>query len=55
MEAPYSLICLVVALVLFGIAAFVYRDPQPAPSPWGWGRFIAAGLMFYMLSILVHH
>jgi len=44
-----TLILLVFAFVLFAIAAFVY----PQPNPWGWGRFIAAGLAFWVLSILL--
>jgi hypothetical protein len=44
-------ILLVFAFVLFAIAAFVY--PAAAPSPWGWGRFIAAGLAFWVLSIIL--
>jgi hypothetical protein len=46
-----TLILLVFAFVLFAIAAFVYPNAQP--SPWGWGRFIAAGLAFWVLSIIL--
>lgn len=46
-----TLILLVFAFVLFAIAAFVYPNAQP--SPWGWGRFIAAGLAFWVLSVLL--
>lgn len=44
-------ILLVFAFVLFAIAAFVY--PDAPPSRWGWGRFVAAGLAFWVLSILL--
>ena len=44
------LILLVFAFVLSAIAAFVYRVE---PTPWGWGRFSAAALAFYFLSLIV--
>ncbi len=50
MNAPWQLICLVFALVLFAIAGFGW----PAPvEPWR-TRLIGAGLFFYILSMLVN-
>lgn len=54
MNAPWKLICLVMALVLFFIGIWINPAPAPAPATW-WTRpsLISAGLFFYMLSILV--
>jgi len=54
MNAPWKLICIVFALVLFAIGTFFNPGPVPAPAP-GWRNWspISAGLFFYMLSILV--
>ena len=47
-------ILLVFAFVLFAVAAVVYPSAPPAaPTPWGWGRFVAAGLAFWVLSVLL--
>ena len=53
MNAPWKLICIVFALVLFFIGIF-FQPSSPAPAPW-YARpsLISAGLFFYMLSILV--
>jgi hypothetical protein len=49
MNAPWSLICLIFAFVLFALAAFAW----PAPvEPWRL-KLVAGGLMFYTLSLLV--
>jgi hypothetical protein len=50
MNAPWKLICMILALCLFAIAA--WATSMPAPSPW-YGRFIAAGLFFYTLSFII--
>lgn len=50
---PIVLILRVFAFVLFAISASVYNPQPPAPSPWGWGRFVAAGLAFWVLSEIV--
>lgn len=49
-----SSICLIVALVLFAISAWSVSWGAPG-SPYGYwhGRFIAAGLFFGTLSILL--
>jgi hypothetical protein len=55
MNAPWKLICLVLALLLFGIAAWSASWTVPSPnSPvlW-WGRFVAAGLFFATLSFII--
>ena len=44
-----TLILLVFAFVLFSIAAL--WNPAP-PSPW-FGRLVAAGLAFWVLSVLL--
>lgn len=44
-----TIILLVFAFVLFALAGF--WNP-PAPSPW-FGRLVAAGLAFYVLSVLL--
>lgn len=49
MNAPWKLICLLLALVLFFIAAFFV---QLVPEPHR-GRLIAAGLFFWVLSQIV--
>lgn len=52
MTAPWKLICLILALCMFGISAFM-GGSAPAPyGPW-YGRLIAAGLFFWVLSIIV--
>jgi len=49
MGAPWVLICMVFAFVLFAIAAFAW----PAPiEPWR-VKIVAAGLMFYVLAQLI--
>jgi hypothetical protein len=52
MNAPWKLICVVMALVLFFLGIFIGPPPAPAPSWRSW-NLISAGLFFYMLSILV--
>jgi hypothetical protein len=53
MNAPLKLICLVLALVFFAIAAFMTWAPSPINGgPWH-GRLIAFGLFFGTLSFLV--
>lgn len=57
MNAPWKLICVILALVLFGIGAVssvLPYTPNPANPP-GWRNYglICAGLFFYMLSIIV--
>jgi hypothetical protein len=51
-NAPIRLILLIIAGVLFGIAAIVgpWNPPAPAPDPWYRGKLIAAGLMFWVAS-----
>jgi hypothetical protein len=49
--APLKLICIVLALCLFGISAFIY-GPTPAPAPW-YGRLVSMGLFFLTLSFLI--
>jgi hypothetical protein len=49
-RAPLHLILQVLALVMFGIAAFFWI----APEPWPWReKFIAAGLFFLTLSLFI--
>jgi hypothetical protein len=48
MNAPWKLICLILALVLFAISAWSY-EPQ---GVW-YGRFIAAGLFFATLRFII--
>ncbi len=49
MTAPYPLICLVFSLVLFILAAAWFSPPD-----WPHRlRLVAAGLAFYILSMLV--
>jgi hypothetical protein len=52
MQAPWKLICLILALVLFFIAGFMGFWTPAANEPWH-GRFIAAGLFFWVLSNIV--
>jgi hypothetical protein len=53
MNAPWKLISLVIALVFFGIAAFMTWAPAPySDGPW-YGRLIACGLFFGTLSLLI--
>lgn len=49
MNAPWKLICLVFALVLFFIGAFAW----PAPVEPYRAKIVSAGLMFYILSLLI--
>lgn len=49
MAAPWSLICLVFALVLFAIGAFGWREPIESYRV----KIVSAGLFFYTLSLLV--
>jgi hypothetical protein len=51
MQAPWKLICLILALVFFGISA--WSAAWVAPQNYWYGRFIAVGLFFYTLSILI--
>jgi len=51
MDAPWKLICIVLALVIFAIGAFSPRWSSPTPY---YPTFICAGLFFYVLSLLVH-
>jgi hypothetical protein len=56
MQAPWKLICVVLALVLFFIGAVSSFVPYAAsPNPPGWRSYglVCAGLFFYMLSIIV--
>lgn len=49
MNAPWKLICLVFALVLFAIAGFGWLAPvEPYRT-----KLIGAGLFFYTLSLLI--
>jgi hypothetical protein len=52
MNAPWKLICIVMALVLFFLGIFIGPPPAPAPSWRSW-NLISAGLFFYMLSIII--
>ena len=53
MNAPWKLICLIVALVSFAFAAFTAWGPSNAPyAPWH-GRLIAIGLFFFTLSYVI--
>ena len=49
MTAPWGLICLIFAFVLFFIGAFAW---PPTVEPWR-VKIVSAGLMFYILSMLV--
>ena len=49
MNAPWSLICLVFALVLFALGAFAW---PPIVEPWR-VKIVSAGLMFWVLAQLV--
>jgi hypothetical protein len=49
MNAPWSLICLVFALVLFAIGAFLW----PVPVEPYRVKIVSAGLMFYVLAQLI--
>ena len=51
MDSPGKM-CLYVALVLFGIGAFMSGPPTSPTYPW-YGRLMAAGLFFYTLSIIL--
>lgn len=51
MNAPWKLICLILALVLFFIADFI-GVAIPTNEPWP-GRLIAAGLFFWVLIQIV--
>jgi hypothetical protein len=48
-NAPWSLICLVFALVLFAIGAFAW----PVPVEPYRVKIVSAGLMFYILSLMI--
>lgn len=55
MKAPFKLILIVVACVLFllgGLGDIFYRPAAPAPWPWS-GRLIAWGLFCWCLSTIV--
>jgi hypothetical protein len=49
-RAPLHLICVVLAVVLFGLAAFAGPWNSAGPEPWYRGKLIAAGLCFWALS-----
>lgn len=56
MNAPWKLIFVILALVLFFIGAvssFLPSPPNPNYSGWRGYNFVSAGLFFYVLSILV--
>ena len=53
MEAPWKLICIVLALVIFAIGGFSRWWANPQAPPY-YPTFICAGLFFYVLSLLVH-
>jgi hypothetical protein len=52
-QGGWKLVCIILALVMFGLAT--------ALGPWGanppawpyWNRLVSGGLFFYVLSILV--
>lgn len=48
--APLHLICVVVALVLFGLATLTGPWTQSPAEPWYRGKLISAGLFFLVLS-----
>jgi hypothetical protein len=50
-QAPWKLVCLILAMLLFGLSA--WAASWTAPQDYWNGRFIAAGLFFYTLSILL--
>lgn len=51
--APWRLVCVVLALVLFGIAAVTAMFfPEPVPGRW-YRALIASGLFFWCFSTLV--
>jgi len=50
MNAPFHLICLVLALCLFGISAWARSIPDP--SPW-YGRLLSMGLLFFTLAFII--
>lgn len=55
MNAPWKLICIVLAMVLFFLGIFlgpVAPGVAGAPNWRGW-NLMSAGLFFYMLSILI--
>jgi hypothetical protein len=51
MKYPIHEFCLILAILLFGIASVgAFR----APDPWPWhGRLIASGLFFWSLSTVI--
>jgi len=51
-RAPLHLIFVVLAVVFFGLAAFVgpWNVPPGTPDTWYRGRLIAAGLFFWAVS-----
>jgi hypothetical protein len=57
MNAPWKLICIILAMLLFGIGAFASFFPYPAspnnPPSWRTNGLMYAGLFFYMLSLIV--
>jgi hypothetical protein len=55
MNLPFRAICLVISLVFLGIAAFMTWAPTPySDGPW-YGRLIAVGLFFFVLSEFAQH
>jgi len=46
------LVCFILALLLFAIAGIAWAPDAPQPWPWRI-RFIALGLMFYLLSLVI--
>lgn len=51
MDAPWKLICLILAMLIFAIGAFTRWWASPTPY---YPTFICAGLFFYMLSLMLH-
>ena len=47
-NAPWTLICLVFAFVLFAIGAFAWPVPEPHRT-----KVVSAGLMFWVLAQII--
>jgi hypothetical protein len=51
-SAPWRLICLILSLVLFGIAAVSATFfPEPIPGRW-YRALVATGLFFFVASMI---